>query len=359
MNMDLDGRRMLVEVLGSMAYRRMISELKKEVYTEKDYEDLATSLKLEQFFTEMTKKENTALRDIPERLLTHWAAARGLGLDKRELGRVFRGAGTKMRRIPEMFEYANMTMAMFIPACCSAKTESPLFLTPSPPRSRFLFDQDPASPASPHTRAEAVPFIHMSLDSGRRTAEQMLRHSSEGSYLVRPSSNNINYAISLKMNNKVQHILVESLLTNTGQRVTVNKLNYFSSLKDLLDFYHVESIYGHYKLSTIVLPQQSHRIHDVMSSVFVNKFCEGFESFTNGSIDDIAEALDLAENFKIFRIGFEGSNLTNWELGKWLLESWVKLVGDAASLDLFERSICRAEEGQSLWRQLKPFFSPM
>ena len=169
----------------------------------------------------------------------------------------------------------------------------------------------------------------------------MLRHASEGAYLVRPSSNNTNYAISLKMNNKVQHILVESILTNTGQQLTVNKLNYFSSLKDLLDFYHVESIYGHYKLSSIVMPQLSLKIHDVMSSVFVNKFCESFEHLTAESIEDIAEALDLSEHFKIFRIGYEGSHLSHWELGKWLLESWVKLLADKASLDTFERAICR------------------
>ena len=273
---------------------------------------------------------------------------------------MFRRTGSvKMRRIPEMFEYANMTMARFLPSCCSAKTESPLFLTPSPPmRSRFLFDQDQFTSGT-HSKVEAVPFIHMSLDNGRRSAEQILRHAAEGSYLVRPSSNNTNYAISLKMNNKVQHILVEALLTNTGQQLTVNKLNYFCSLKDLLDFYHVESIYGHYKLSSIVMPHQSLKIHEVMSAVFINKFCEGFESLTAASIEDIAEALNLAEHFKIFRLGFEGSHLSHWELGKWLLESWLKLMEDEACLDKFERAICRAKEGQALWRQLKPFFSPM
>ena len=356
MDLDMDGRRVLVELLGSMSYRRMITELRKEVFTEEDYHDLARSLQLETFYSEM--EDNTDLRDVPELLLTHWAASRGLGLDKQELGRVFRRTSSvKMKRIPEMFEYANMTMARFLPSCCSSKTESPLFLSPSPPRSRFLFDQD--QDVTDRRRSEAVPFIHMSLDNGRREAERMLRHASEGAYLVRPSSNNTNYAISLKMNNKVQHILVESLLTNTGQQLTVNKLNYFSSLKDLLDFYHVESIYGHYKLSSIVMPQQSLKIHDVMSSVFVNKFCEGFENLTAESIEDIAEALSLAEHFKIFRIGYEGSHLSHWELGKWLLESWVKLVADEASLDTFERAICRVKEGQALWRQLKPFFSPM
>ena len=362
MELDMDGRRVLVELLGSMSYRRMITELRKDVYTEEDYHDLARSLQLDTFYTEITNKEDTDLRDVPELLLTHWAAIRGLGLDKQELGRVFRkSASVKMRRIPEMFEYANMTMARFIPSCCTAKTESPLFLSPSSPVSRFLFDQDQdVADRGRSLRSDtAVPFIHMNLDNGRREAEQMLRLASEGAYLVRPSSNNTNYAISLKMNNRVQHILVESLLTNTGQQLTVNKLKYFSSLKDLLDFYHVESIYGHFKLSSIVMPQQSLKIQDLMSSVFVNKFCEGCEGLTDGSIEDIAGVLGLAEHFKILRTGFEGSHLSHWELGKWLLEAWVKLVEGEASLDRFERAICRAGEGQALWRQLKPFFSPM
>ena len=86
--MDLDGRRVLVELLGSMAYRRMVTELRKEVYTQEDYLTLARSLQLESFYTKITQKEDTDLRDIPERLLTTWAASRGLGLDK-QAGQIF------------------------------------------------------------------------------------------------------------------------------------------------------------------------------------------------------------------------------------------------------------------------------
>ena len=46
MDLDMDGRRVLVELLGSMSYRRMITELSKEVFTERDYHDLARSLQL-------------------------------------------------------------------------------------------------------------------------------------------------------------------------------------------------------------------------------------------------------------------------------------------------------------------------
>ena len=56
---------------------------------------------------------------------------------------------------------------------------------------------------------------------------------------------------------QVEHILVESLLTGVGQQVTVNKEKYFCSLKDLLDFYHVQNIYHTYKLDRLPLSDLS------------------------------------------------------------------------------------------------------
>ena len=41
---------------------------------------------------------------------------------------------------------------------------------------------------------------------------------------------------------------MESVLSGVGQQVTVNKEKYFSGMKDLLDFYHVQNIYHTYKL---------------------------------------------------------------------------------------------------------------
>ena len=67
---------------------------------------------------------------------------------------------------------------------------------------------------------------------------------------MRPSSNHLNYAISLKMNSRVQHILVQTALTGTGTALTVNRNQYFNTLKELLDFYHVENIYGSHKVGT-------------------------------------------------------------------------------------------------------------
>ena len=66
---------------------------------------------------------------------------------------------------------------------------------------------------------------------------------------VRTSSNKRDYAISLKMDNKVEHILVETILTGVGQQFTVNKKKFFNNLKDLLDYYHIQNIYSNYKLA--------------------------------------------------------------------------------------------------------------
>ena len=246
------------------------------------------------------------------------------------------------------------------------RTNSPILLSQSPPTSNFVFNGEeeassslPLISSSPSPENCQVPFIHMNLGNGRKDAEKLLNLALEGTYLVRTSSNNHNYAISLKMNSRVEHILVESVLTNIGQQVTVNKQKYFSNLKDLLDFYHIENIYQNYKLCTILLPQKNHDITKVISAVFINKFCEALESFTDEGIEDLANSLGLLESLRKFQVSFEGSNLNKRELGKWLLESWVKLHEEKPSSDLFAKSICGFKDGQKLWKKLKPFFSPM
>ena len=50
---------------------------------------------------------------------------------------------------------------------------------------------------------------------------------------------------------EVEHILVETLLTGVGQQLTVNKQKFFSNIKDLIDFYHVQNIYSNYKLARL------------------------------------------------------------------------------------------------------------
>ena len=58
-------------------------------------------------------------------------------------------------------------------------------------------------------------------------------------------------------------------------------------------------------LITLFLFQESFKINDVISPVFINKFCEELEACSASVIDDLAAALDLAETFQNFRCGFE------------------------------------------------------
>ena len=67
---------------------------------------------------------------------------------------------------------------------------------------RFLFE-DPNSGGEPEL---SPPYIHLNLPNGRKTAERLLENCPDGTYLVRTSSNNRDYAISLKMNNKVKKL---------------------------------------------------------------------------------------------------------------------------------------------------------
>ena len=57
--------------------------------------------------------------------------------------------------------------------------------------------------------------------------------------------------------------------------------------------------------------------------MFVGKFCQEMEDLGESVLEDVASAFNLAEQLKIFRCGFEGSNCTRTELAKWLLETWV------------------------------------
>ena len=58
-------------------------------------------------------------------------------------------------------------------------------------------------------------------------------------------------------------------------------------------------------LLNLFLFKESFKINDVISPVFINKFCEELEACSASVIDDLAAALDLAETFQNFRCGFE------------------------------------------------------
>ena len=51
--MEEEGKKILVDLLGSVCYRRMVAELRKPVYSEDDYLELARKLDLEQFYKDL------------------------------------------------------------------------------------------------------------------------------------------------------------------------------------------------------------------------------------------------------------------------------------------------------------------
>merc|ERR1719369_1704891 len=117
----------------------------------------------------------------------------------------------------------------------------------------------------------------MNLPDGRLSAEEILADKAECSYLVRPSSVPGSYAISIKIENKVQHILIDTVLTGTGYKVTLNTpdTKYFPNLKALLDNYHVEELYNNYKLGSIILPQKGSK-YDMEKKIISQDFVENF-----------------------------------------------------------------------------------
>ena len=64
--------------------------------------------------------ESVDIDDVPECLLSKWAVVNGDRiLGKQDLSRIFKKTSNiRMKRIPDMFEYANIRMSRFIPSCC-------------------------------------------------------------------------------------------------------------------------------------------------------------------------------------------------------------------------------------------------
>ena len=91
--MNQGGRTVLVDILGNMSYRKMISELRKESINSSDMENLSEKLKLREFFIELRNNESVTSADIPEILLTNWAAKSphlDPNLNKQHLATIFR-----------------------------------------------------------------------------------------------------------------------------------------------------------------------------------------------------------------------------------------------------------------------------
>ena len=93
--MERRGKRILEKALGTFGYKRMINELRKNVYTQSDHEDLAKHLDLLHFYVEVTKLESVGFREIPEVLLLRWAEDNNVMVDKQVLAGLFRSVRIK------------------------------------------------------------------------------------------------------------------------------------------------------------------------------------------------------------------------------------------------------------------------
>ena len=90
---------------------------------------------------------------------------------------------------------------------------------------------------------------------------------------------------------------------------------YFSSLKDLLDYYHAKQMLGN-----IILPKQTsqvgqstmtcvERVESDINPVFIEKFCEEIENARNMALEqDIADRLSLGQPFINYKCSFIGIN---------------------------------------------------
>ena len=92
---DRAGKAALVELLGTIAYRRTLAELRRQgyctvyngqctgvlyrdVYSEADMLELAASLDTGQLYREAVTR-GLGRREVPELVLSHWAARQALG----------------------------------------------------------------------------------------------------------------------------------------------------------------------------------------------------------------------------------------------------------------------------------------
>ena len=141
--MERRGKRILEKALGTFGYKKLINELRKNVYTQSDHEDLAKHLDLLHFYVEVTKLELVGFREIPEVLLLRWAEDNNVMVDKQVLAGLFRSDEPRtknisekilkifhcrrtrnMRRVAGMFEYANLPCRALL-GCCYSQTVSP------------------------------------------------------------------------------------------------------------------------------------------------------------------------------------------------------------------------------------------
>jgi len=195
--------------------------------------------------------------------------------------------------------------------------------------------------------SNSKPFIHMNLE--REAAEDILKNSEEGDYLVRTSSNRNDFAISIKMNTCVKHILVQSTLTDYGTVQFNFKEQDFSSLIELINFYHETDMFEGMRLRNQILPKT---LEDVISPIFINKFCDEIQNQSFKIINDLACSLKVDDQFGSLR----EPTWTKSDLVMWILETWLKKNKNEVSAGLFEKSIVGSGELEKIWWKLKPLF---
>ena len=355
------GRRRLERALGQTTFRNILAELRKDDYTDTDQAELARILCLQEYYQELRQREDVVHTDYSKLLLTRWALENPSRVSKENLSRIFKRT-ENLKNLAELLDYVTFPSL----SCCKARSTSPPSSGPESPIEETSFfhtaESEPiVTPTTnlPTTTTPTLPFIHMNLPNGRQSAEEILADKPKCSYLVRPSSVPGNYAISIKIEDKVQHILIDTVLTGTGYKVTLNPLDskYFPNLKALLDNYHMEELYSNYKLGSIILPQTSGKDElekKRISDVFVERFSELVGNHSSLSLEqDIADRLGIGQLFKNYKHSFAGSNSSRRERARWILDLWRGWEGEKASQDKLEKSLAPLKEMKQIFKKLK------
>ena len=145
-------------------------------------------------------------------------------------------------------------------------------------------------------------------------------------------------------------MLVKSIPTDFGTvEFTINDHNYFPSIPDLIQFYKTAEMFEGVSLKNQIMPKS---LEDVISPIFVNKFCEEVQNQSIKIINDLARSLKVEDQFKSLR----EPTWTKSDLVTWIFETWMKENENEVSAGLFEKSIIGSRDLEKIWLKLKPLF---
>ena len=331
-----EGEEILKKVLGSRSYKKLIAELQKDSFDESSYFNLAKVLQLEEYFRRLKKAHDIDKPDVPRCLLACWAKYNSENVTYSTLSRIFHKAN--MGKAASIFQYNNDFSSSltrpkkFLKIKCLESNTTP---TESPVRDLHFSYPEPNDDLS---------LVYKDVD--RNGAEGILKQERNGSYLVRMSSNNKDFVITLNKNGKIEHYLIlhqKAVNDDQNQLFTVKGRNKsFSSLKALLDEYK-----GSFNLLHLKTPEV--KTTKIINPVFVEKFCQELETSSNSVIADLVEVFSISEEFKEHCSNCEPEEMTKQKLGEWILNTWIDNNGDLACLSLFQTSICSFEDGKDVW----------